>query len=469
MSFTIETITETNCRICFIECSVAATNASDIAELFHELIGYKVIQSDIPQKICRKCFETLTIVKLFKETCDKSERCLEQLRQEKVISVKQEETIFVQEVHYDVEIKNEEEEDEVMPGNSECKKKAQQESPTKEINEPYSRKYKERERPTTRRWKYVNLEEHLRKNRIEPSPSNLFVLDFELTRPENLPPNLDVEEKIDSDQRILACSYCSFKVTGTAARQEIKKHCETTCKRMMFRCTCSFELYSLDLLRQHITKKHPNKRVMYRELECNFCQFTCCYESTMEKHCKKMHAMEVVELERCVGCEEVFYCDDIKLQHIVFRCNDGDTTLAIPFKTILGKDLTEPCYENSSKKTRPLNTMKICELCGKNFSRHLLKTHIERDHQKIRYECDLCGRNYNLKLNLQKHMQLHHLGFNKYPCNFCEKTFNNYNTRYMHVRTHHSSNPKPYSCDLCEKRFIKPYAMRNHRATHSGN
>lgn len=78
----MQVLTKTSCRICFTACSVAATNASDIEELFYELIGYKILPTDTPQKICLKCLEKLSAVQTFKETCDKSERFLDQLRQD---------------------------------------------------------------------------------------------------------------------------------------------------------------------------------------------------------------------------------------------------------------------------------------------------------------------------------------------------------------------------------------------------
>lgn len=634
----MEILSETSCRICFISCDVTDTNASDIAEVFRELMGYEIRLNDTPQKICSQCLRNLEAVKRFKETCDRSEEFLKQLRQDQEMTleegeifvpkgdvVKQEEepilTSKVAEpekwkyqafkehlrknriepslVHFFIfdwewttqspvppnqdlvdyeesptsyckiactfclykgskknikrhcqtkcrkrtfrctctsefycldllrqHIAKEHPKTRVLYRELPCKfcqftccfettmerhcKKMHQDRVSKlekclvckeifysedlklqhlvfrcnkgdssleipfkaifgrrlavESSQTPSEPFKPKQRYTMT-WLYNDLKDHLRDYKIVANSAHQFVLDAESTRPEVLPPNEDLESYEDegSDKTVVTCTYCSYKVSGYDVKKEIKEHIQTTCRKMSFRCTCSHEFYCLDLVRKHTTNRQPSKRILYRDLQCYFCQFSCSFENTMERHCKKMHTEEVTQLETCDTCEETFYCHDLKLQHLVFRCNGGDSSLEIPFKPIYTKDIPV-----RTKKPQVFVKV-ICELCGLYFNKITLKTHMEKDHQKIRYSCDLCGNSYNLKANLVKHMQKNHLcQVINFPCEQCGKVFQHWHTRFAHIRTKHATNPFPHACDLCDKRYLKKSGLVNHKATHSG-
>lgn len=483
----LQILTKNSCRVCFIECSDAATNASEIATLFHNLVSYEILPSDPPQKICGQCLENLSVVQAFKETCDESEKVLQQLRQDHNVLKEETEVLVTKE--------------EVI-GESSCEAFPLEIVPEQVKDRTELLKHKTGETPVNpptkmrRRsnfsWDYFALEEHLQENRIPVSNTHQFILKFDLNRPkpDQLPPNLDPEtyEITETDETTLSCSYCSFKGIGALAGKAIASHCRRKCnKGNMFRCPCSFQAaYCLDQLRHHIKMKHPKRRVLYEPLQCNFCQFTCCYETTMERHCKKMHEKNVSELELCAECGETFYCEDLKLQHIVFRCNSGDESLQIPFKRIFGKAIPSlgtrslqvlasmresGQHEVDERRKRSLiNTIYqhvkvICEVCGEEIYRKCLPKHMTK-HENIRFGCDLCGKSYTEKLNLLKHMKAKHLGQNSYPCQYCDQVFRHWAGRFIHVKAKHTMD-YAYACDLCDKRFIQACKLRDHRATHS--
>lgn len=301
-------------------------------------------------------------------------------------------------------------------------------------------------------WMYEAFKEHLCKNRIEPTLAHFFIIDSEWTIPKLLLQNQDTEdyEGPQTCDSTIACTFCAFKVTGADVRIKISEHCQTKCRKKTFRCTCKSEFCCLDLVRKHIAKEHPKNRVLYRELPCNFCAFTCCFETSMERHCIKMHGNEVTRLEKCDTCEEIFYCEDLKLQHIVFRCNKGDSSLEIPFKQIFGRDIQAP-------------TEISCKLSGLDI--HTTSTKV---HDKIRYICDLCGKTYSAKESLVYHMKVLHLGLHIFTCQHCGMVFQRYGAYNYHLRAKHSTKPFPYACDLCDKRFIRKRPLVIHRASHSG-
>lgn len=322
MSSQTEILTRVNCRICFIKCPIDATNVSDIAKIFYELSGHRILSSDIPQKVCNQCLENISIVQNFKETCDKSEKFLEELRNISVEFIKVEldettvhEDSFKEIGKYQVNFKSEVKDED-----------------SDNIDLPLKKSRKKGLRATTLSWDFFALETHLQQNLTQPSDYHAFILKFDLTRPKpgQLPPNKDLEEYETVETASLSCTFCSFKGVGLQAKKKILNHCKKNCGGKMFRCPCNKEMYCLDILRHHIALKHkPKRRVLFDPLQCNFCQFTCCYESAMERHCKKMHEEETRKGEMCIKCGEIFYCDDLKLQHIVFRCNSGDKSVQI--------------------------------------------------------------------------------------------------------------------------------------------
>ena len=107
----------------------------------------------------------------------------------------------------------------------------------------------------------------------------------------------------------------------------------------------------------------------------------------------------------------------------------------IPFSAVLSKK-PFPCnvcgkgFGRKSHLTRHsfLHTKEklfSCTDCNKQFSRkdHLEKhAHTHSFKMTLHYECDLCGKRYNNKPNLNVHMAVHKANIS-FPCKLCDKTF----------------------------------------------
>lgn len=106
-----------------------------------------------------------------------------------------------------------------------------------------------------------------------------------------------------------------------------------------------------------------------------------------------------------------------------------------------------------------------CEQCSFScYTKSQLDVH-QMKHAK-RYGCDLCGKMFTYKFQLDTHVQAVHYNMRPFPCNICGKTFK---TRYnygSHMAQHRDV--RNFQCPHCPHRCRKSYDLRVHIRTHTG-
>ncbi|XP_050812690.1 uncharacterized protein LOC127052759 [Gopherus flavomarginatus] len=117
--------------------------------------------------------------------------------------------------------------------------------------------------------------------------------------------------------------------------------------------------------------------------------------------------------------------------------------------------------ENSTYKERPYK----CPICGKGFN---LKLNLIR-HQRIHtgekpYKCGECGKSFSDSSNLARHERLH-LGLKPYKCPECGKSFSVKSNLIRHQRIH--TGEKPYECPKCGKSFNDSSNLARHQRIHT--
>lgn len=118
-------------------------------------------------------------------------------------------------------------------------------------------------------------------------------------------------------------------------------------------------------------------------------------------------------------------------------------------------------HENSEPRTRRPrnskgeNTVHPCSFCGKVCrTPQLLYSH-ERTHMKKPatkdFNCDLCGKDFSLKIYLYAHMINIHVVEKKYKCDKCPQAYSRIDSFKNHVTQHLAV--KPFACNQCPKTF----------------
>lgn len=124
--------------------------------------------------------------------------------------------------------------------------------------------------------------------------------------------------------------------------------------------------------------------------------------------------------------------------------------------------------DNESASRSPNRAYK-CDECDKDFSTsHGLEVHVRRAHSTdIRpYACDLCPKAFSHALSLAQHRATH-TQERCFHCKICGKSFKRSSTLSTHLLIH--SDTRPYSCAHCGKRFHQKSDMKKHTYIHTGN
>ncbi|KAL4707887.1 hypothetical protein ACJJTC_010322 [Scirpophaga incertulas] len=105
---------------------------------------------------------------------------------------------------------------------------------------------------------------------------------------------------------------------------------------------------------------------------------------------------------------------------------------------------------------------KVCEICGKH-TRNLL-SHLDMHSTEKPYSCNICDKRFKFKSGLVIHKAVHDPTPRK-TCEICGKTFHVLAQYRRHYVYH--ANERKYACDTCGKRFNTLDILRVHNRIHT--
>lgn len=102
-----------------------------------------------------------------------------------------------------------------------------------------------------------------------------------------------------------------------------------------------------------------------------------------------------------------------------------------------------------------------CDMCGQKFARmKQLHQHKYRHHNKTKWKCYVCDKEYSSKLTLNQHLITHSPSLIRYWCDTCHKGFYDKSKYKSHVRSH--AKKAEHICQICGKKFSTKFNLQRH-------
>ncbi|XP_037772950.1 zinc finger protein 271-like [Penaeus monodon] len=122
------------------------------------------------------------------------------------------------------------------------------------------------------------------------------------------------------------------------------------------------------------------------------------------------------------------------------------------------------CLEDMQIKVEATLNRFVCEVCGKKFShKSNINIHMRVHTKEKPYSCDICNKAFSQISDLTRHMRVH-TKEKPYSCEICDKAFSQKSDLTRHMRVH--TKEKPYSCDICNKAISQKSNLVSHMRVH---
>lgn len=214
------------------------------------------------------------------------------------------------------------------------------------------------------------------------------------------------------------CHLCEkFFYTFTLLNRHMNVHyCNQICE------ICGAGFLNRQRLLQHKQIHEPGGH------PCKECKKSYSTSSNLRIHVKRTHEYpKPTKTLKCSHCPERFSEHYTKMNHI--------------------------------KQVHKINFIFECETCNKKFSRRrALTVHVNKIHTQ-KFKCELCGKCYGIKSDLNMHMRSHRAE-RSFICTMCKRAYMHERSLAQHIKGHGDS--FKYKCSKCEESFLNRNDFNKH-------
>ena len=270
-----------------------------------------------------------------------------------------------------------------------------------------------------------------------------------------------------SDPKDYHCHVCGDdmgSITKLTKHKEAHFRWQQKKKKYKLACTvCPASFEDMDVFIDHLNGEH-NKVGLDTVIQCEVCNYVAARRDALKEHKRKVHRKGLNI--RCKICWTVFPDNEQLLAHQKEGCVNAYSFMC-PLCGKFTENIDKLIEHKESHVRRHLfkgSVIFICTICEKGFdTMYNLKKHVRKNHGK--FQCSICENTFGTKRYLIRHEMIIHQQAESHSCEVCGFTTGYVEYLKKHMESSHSDGVKHF-CDICGKGFNARHRLTLHKWIH---
>uniref|UniRef100_A0A8D8RAX3 Zinc finger protein 808 n=1 Tax=Cacopsylla melanoneura TaxID=428564 RepID=A0A8D8RAX3_9HEMI len=421
-------------------------NGQEKFDVTHKIAALHIqfsTQDNLPQEICQNCLYRLEITFIFITACRKAQ------------------TKLIQLAHSGINLK-----DNIIVSCQDKKSNNVQsrESTHMSFKPTVKTKSRDIEQKTLPVVSNSIKEPIVKEHKSEDNISNGMKMKTEISKPCDIEVDVDLcgtESVHGKDEPLNACPEESKHSQESTPNDPAKPHHCSMCNKT-FKTHSGYKF--------HAKTEHS---VMSPHL-CELCGKRFKHQTNLNAHRRTHLSEDLRKLVQCLVCDKKFINKFLLKEHL-----NGHYNLKPFFCSVCNKSFTSSHNLQRHSLIHDTATTYECAVCGKSLlRRRTLVLHLRRHGEALKYRCRICDtrfesrgqlRTHGVKVHTQDEMRERKREHDKnvVKCPSCPKLLSK-TTLSAHVRSYHSGQSFPISCEICGKGLSGRASLAYHmKAIHS--